>query len=195
MTSSYADLTTGRYVVLVNDNARADQIAPNEISHCHPALEITEVYRQQGFVVYSISLGTLCGRLAWCAAASPFASEPEFQALREHKKVNAGAQFFQTNLLYHIQGMAAANAASRRNWGATAITRCRGPRCCGQIFPEAWNQIVPVSHDGRVRRTYAELRISLESAAELFHRPASCRKAGCLARDFWECKVQTGQDE
>ncbi len=34
------------------------------------------------------------------AAASPFASEPRFQALREQKKVNAGAQFFQTNLVY-----------------------------------------------------------------------------------------------
>jgi methylenetetrahydrofolate reductase (NADPH) len=34
------------------------------------------------------------------AAASPFASEPKFQALREQKKVNAGAQFFQTNLIY-----------------------------------------------------------------------------------------------
>jgi methylenetetrahydrofolate reductase (NADPH) len=34
------------------------------------------------------------------AAASPFASEPRFQALREHKKVNAGAQFFQTNLVF-----------------------------------------------------------------------------------------------
>ena len=34
------------------------------------------------------------------AAASPFASEPKFQAIREHKKVNAGAQFFQTNLIY-----------------------------------------------------------------------------------------------
>jgi methylenetetrahydrofolate reductase (NADPH) len=34
------------------------------------------------------------------AAASPFASEPKFQALREHKKINAGAQFFQTNLVY-----------------------------------------------------------------------------------------------
>jgi len=34
------------------------------------------------------------------AAASPFASKPEFQALREQKKVNAGAQFFQTNLVY-----------------------------------------------------------------------------------------------
>ncbi|HEY6073854.1 MAG TPA: methylenetetrahydrofolate reductase, partial [Anaerolineales bacterium] len=39
------------------------------------------------------------------AAASPFASEPKFQAMREHKKVNAGAQFFQTNLVYDIEGM------------------------------------------------------------------------------------------
>jgi methylenetetrahydrofolate reductase (NADPH) len=34
------------------------------------------------------------------AAASPFASEPKFQAIREQKKVNAGAQFFQTNLVF-----------------------------------------------------------------------------------------------
>jgi methylenetetrahydrofolate reductase (NADPH) len=34
------------------------------------------------------------------AAASPFASEPRFQALREEKKINAGAQFFQTNLIF-----------------------------------------------------------------------------------------------
>ncbi len=37
------------------------------------------------------------------AAASPFASEPRFQALREHKKVNAGAQFFQTNLVFDVE--------------------------------------------------------------------------------------------
>jgi len=34
------------------------------------------------------------------AAASPFTSQPKFQAIREHKKVNAGAQFFQTNLIF-----------------------------------------------------------------------------------------------
>jgi len=39
------------------------------------------------------------------AAASPFASEPKFQAIREHKKVNAGAQFFQTNLVYDPAGL------------------------------------------------------------------------------------------
>jgi methylenetetrahydrofolate reductase (NADPH) len=34
------------------------------------------------------------------AAASPYASEPRFQAIREQKKVNTGAQFFQTNLVF-----------------------------------------------------------------------------------------------
>jgi methylenetetrahydrofolate reductase (NADPH) len=34
------------------------------------------------------------------AATSPFASDPVLQALKDHKKVNAGAQFFQTNLIY-----------------------------------------------------------------------------------------------
>jgi methylenetetrahydrofolate reductase (NADPH) len=34
------------------------------------------------------------------AAASPFSSEPRFQALREQKKVDAGAQFFQTNAVF-----------------------------------------------------------------------------------------------
>ncbi|MGE5376466.1 MAG: methylenetetrahydrofolate reductase C-terminal domain-containing protein [Bacteroidota bacterium] len=41
------------------------------------------------------------------AAASPFSSTPKFQALREQKKVNAGAQFFQTNLVFDIDGMEA----------------------------------------------------------------------------------------
>lgn len=36
------------------------------------------------------------------AAAAPYASEPRFQAIREHKKINAGAQFFQTNLVYDL---------------------------------------------------------------------------------------------
>jgi methylenetetrahydrofolate reductase (NADPH) len=39
------------------------------------------------------------------AAASPFASQPRFQAIREHKKVNAGAQFFQTNLVFDADGL------------------------------------------------------------------------------------------
>ncbi len=39
------------------------------------------------------------------SAASPFASEPKFQALREEKKINAGAQFFQTNLIFDPDGL------------------------------------------------------------------------------------------
>lgn len=39
------------------------------------------------------------------AAASPFASDPHFQALREHKKINAGAQFLQTNLIFDPDGL------------------------------------------------------------------------------------------
>lgn len=39
-------------------------------------------------------------RLFLGAATSPFASEPKMQALKDHKKVNAGAQFFQTNLIF-----------------------------------------------------------------------------------------------
>ncbi len=50
------------------------------------------------------------------AAASPFASKPEFQAIREQKKVNAGAQFFQTNLVYDPEGLEIwLNAIAKRN--------------------------------------------------------------------------------
>jgi methylenetetrahydrofolate reductase (NADPH) len=39
------------------------------------------------------------------AATSPFAAEPELQAIKDHKKVNAGAQFFQTNLIYEPENL------------------------------------------------------------------------------------------
>jgi len=51
------------------------------------------------------------------AAASPFAANPKFQALREHKKINAGAQFFQTNLVYDIERMEVwLNELAKRNF-------------------------------------------------------------------------------
>jgi methylenetetrahydrofolate reductase (NADPH) len=34
------------------------------------------------------------------AATTPFAADPELQAIRDQKKVNAGAQFFQTNIIF-----------------------------------------------------------------------------------------------
>ncbi len=50
------------------------------------------------------------------AAGAPFASRPEFQAIREHKKVNAGAQFFQTNLVFDADGLDLwLNALAKRN--------------------------------------------------------------------------------
>jgi len=50
------------------------------------------------------------------AAASPYASRPEFQAIREHKKVNAGAQFFQTNLVFDTDRLDIwLNALAKRN--------------------------------------------------------------------------------
>ena len=50
------------------------------------------------------------------AAAAPFASEPRFQAIRAEKKINAGAQFFQTNLVFDIPGFEAyLEALDKRN--------------------------------------------------------------------------------
>jgi len=50
------------------------------------------------------------------AAASPYASEPSFQAIREHKKINAGAQFFQTNLVFDPDGVEVwLNELAKRN--------------------------------------------------------------------------------
>ena len=39
-------------------------------------------------------------RLFLGAATTPFASDPELQAIKDQKKINAGAQFFQTNLVF-----------------------------------------------------------------------------------------------
>jgi methylenetetrahydrofolate reductase (NADPH) len=50
------------------------------------------------------------------AAASPFASEPKYTALRDQKKVNAGAQFFQTNLAFDVDSLEEwLNEIARRN--------------------------------------------------------------------------------
>ncbi|MCK7538946.1 MAG: methylenetetrahydrofolate reductase [Marinilabiliales bacterium] len=39
-------------------------------------------------------------RLFLGAAASPFAQDPAMQVIRDRKKINAGAQFLQTNLVF-----------------------------------------------------------------------------------------------
>jgi methylenetetrahydrofolate reductase (NADPH) len=37
------------------------------------------------------------------AASSPMVLDPVLQAIRDQKKVNAGAQFFQTNLIFESE--------------------------------------------------------------------------------------------
>ncbi|MCU0378026.1 MAG: methylenetetrahydrofolate reductase C-terminal domain-containing protein [Bacteroidales bacterium] len=55
-------------------------------------------------------------RLFLGAATSSFASDPDMQALRDHKKVNAGAQFMQTNLIFEPEKLDAwLEALDRRN--------------------------------------------------------------------------------
>ena len=44
-------------------------------------------------------------RLFLGAGTSPFAAEPELQAIREQKKLNAGAQYFQTNIIFDPDGL------------------------------------------------------------------------------------------
>ena len=50
------------------------------------------------------------------AAAAPFASKPAYQAIRAEKKVNAGAQFLQTNLVFDLNAFEAyLEALDQRN--------------------------------------------------------------------------------
>lgn len=49
-------------------------------------------------------------------ASSPYASKPEYQAIRIEKKMNAGVQFFQTNLIFDLEKFEAyLEALERRN--------------------------------------------------------------------------------
>jgi methylenetetrahydrofolate reductase (NADPH) len=49
-------------------------------------------------------------------ASSPYASKPEYQAIRIEKKLNAGVQFFQTNLIFDLEKFEAyLEALERRN--------------------------------------------------------------------------------
>jgi methylenetetrahydrofolate reductase (NADPH) len=50
------------------------------------------------------------------AAAAPYASLPKYQAIRAEKKLNVGAQFFQTNLIFDIERFEAyLEALDKRN--------------------------------------------------------------------------------
>jgi methylenetetrahydrofolate reductase (NADPH) len=85
------------------------------------------------------------------AAASPFASEPKYQAIREHKKVNAGAQFFQTNLVYDSDRLEIwLNELAKRNildkvFVLIGITPLRTQKMANYLNNEVPGVIVPRS--------------------------------------------------
>ncbi|MCP4359593.1 MAG: hypothetical protein GY796_16420 [Chloroflexi bacterium] len=85
------------------------------------------------------------------AAASPFASRPEFQAIREHKKVNAGAQFFQTNLVYDPDGLEIwLNELAKRNildkvYILIGITPLKGLRMAQYMHNDVPGVFIPQS--------------------------------------------------
>jgi methylenetetrahydrofolate reductase (NADPH) len=83
------------------------------------------------------------------AAASPFASQPRFQALREHKKINAGAQFFQTNLVFDPDGLEIwLNELAKRNildkvYILVGITPLRSLKIAQYMHAEVPGVVVP----------------------------------------------------
>ncbi len=98
------------------------------------------------------------------AAASPFASKPKFQALREHKKVNAGAQFFQTNLVYDADGLEIwLNEIARRGIldkvyiliGITPIKNCKIARYMNDTVPGVFipDKLIKRMEDAETRAT------------------------------------------
>lgn len=103
------------------------------------------------------------------AAAAPYASRPEFQAIREHKKINAGAQFFQTNLVYDLGGFETwLNALAKRNIldkvyvlaGVTPLKNLRMAQYMhhdvpGVTIPEAMLKRMEQAGDGAAEEGYA----------------------------------------
>ncbi len=117
------------------------------------------------------------------AAASPFASRPEFQALREEKKINAGAQFFQTNLVFDINGMETwLNELARRNVinkvyiliGITPIKSLKMAVMLSQVpgvfMPEKIIRRMEASHvTGKSQEEGVQIALELITALKAYH--------------------------
>jgi methylenetetrahydrofolate reductase (NADPH) len=112
------------------------------------------------------------------AAASPFASEPRFQALREEKKINAGAQFFQTNLIFDPDGLDPwLEALEKRNildkvFILAGITPIRSLK-----MAEYLHQVIPgVTIPGEIMKRFRESReddyeeLGVEIALEIIRK-------------------------
>lgn len=55
MTSECQDLSTGDYVAILNSEQGYDQIQPDKVTHCNPAVFLVPVYEKYDFIIYRIS--------------------------------------------------------------------------------------------------------------------------------------------
>jgi 5,10-methylenetetrahydrofolate reductase len=118
------------------------------------------------------------------AAASPFSSNPKFQALREQKKVNAGAQFFQTNLVYDIAGMEIwLNELAKRNAlekvyiliGITPLKSLRMARLLSEVPgvhvpPSVLQRMEIADRAGNAREEGVQIALELIHQVKKYHK-------------------------
>jgi methylenetetrahydrofolate reductase (NADPH) len=110
------------------------------------------------------------------AAGNPFASLPRFQALREHKKVNAGAQFFQTNLVYEPNrfrqwlGLLGERGALEHVHVLVGITPLKNLRVAEYMHNDVPGVTIPEHYMERMRKAKSkedQAEVGVEIALEL----------------------------
>jgi 5-methyltetrahydrofolate--homocysteine methyltransferase len=114
-------------------------------------------------------------RLFLGAAASPFASTPRIQAMRELKKSHAGAQFFQSNLVYDVDAFERYLEALDRNGtlaqsfylvGITPVRSARAARAMAQVP----GVMIPPSLVSRLERSSDAKEEGVQIALEIIER-------------------------
>ena len=109
------------------------------------------------------------------AAASPFASTPRIQAIRELKKSHAGAQFFQSNLVYDVEAFERYLEALDRNGtlahtsflvGITPVRSARAARAMAQVP----GVMIPPSLISRLERSSDAKEEGVQVALEIIDR-------------------------
>jgi 5-methyltetrahydrofolate--homocysteine methyltransferase len=114
-------------------------------------------------------------RLFLGAAASPFASTPRIQAERELKKSHAGAQFFQSNLVYDVEAFERYLEALDRNGtlartsflvGITPVRSARAARAMAQVP----GVMIPPSLISRLERFSDAKEEGVQIALEIIDR-------------------------
>jgi len=118
------------------------------------------------------------------AAASPFGALPEYEALRAEKKVNAGAQFFQTQPVFHHEGFLAwLEALDKRHLlgkvhvlagvfplRSLRVARHMARQVPGVVIPEAVLKRLEEGEDAQ-RQEEAGIQMAVETLRELRRTP------------------------